>query len=152
MGRATPVHAPAGPSSWFQSTPGPDGPGDKHTGNDQAASREFQSTPGPDGPGDSLFENTTDFARLRPTGREGCSARSTAAPPAAAPRLHSSVFKEQFGKREGIGYFMSTLPSRGLDDEGALEVDAWLDTVVFGATQVVLAQKVEAQTIFVRVE
>ena len=32
---------------------------------------EFQSTPGPDGPGDAPSENTTDFARLRPTGREG---------------------------------------------------------------------------------
>ena len=81
MGRATPVGVPRAKRAMFQSTPGPDGPGDGaplessslrsvsiHARSGWAGRQvqpcdgrhpiEFQSTPGPDGPGD--LDGTSD--------------------------------------------------------------------------------------------
>ena len=112
----------------------------------------FQSTRGPEGPRDAPPKNTTNFAHLRTVGREGCSFGVIAPPSLAAPWLYSLVFIELSERRERIGDFMSTVPSRALDDEGALEVDAWLDAVVFGTCQVVLTQKVETEAVLIGIE
>ena len=112
----------------------------------------FQSTPGPEGPSDALPKNTSNFAYLRTVGREVCTLEGIAPPSRAAPWLYSLVFIELSDRRERIGDSMSTLPSRALDNKGALEVDARFDAVVFGLRQVVLAQEIEAQAVLVGVE